>query len=272
MSGFVLEGEGVVSTAAVEIRASVDPDGSRIVWGSPDRTGGPGGWDLWQAERDRDGWVDAAPLPFDTDAKEFDPIFSADGRWLYFFSDRPGGVGGDDLYRVAVVDDGWGPPENLGPDVNTPGDEWAPTPSADGRALLFASDRHGSVGRHDLFQARWDGHRFQSPAPVPGVNTPEDEFDAAWLDGGRGLVFARSADVDEQPIRLWLARCDGEAYVDAAVWEVRGNPPDGAALGPVAVGRRSLLISGADPELRVGKLDIYRVTAPKLQGSTGCTP
>src|SRR5690606_17674968 len=118
--------------------------------------------------------------------------FSADGRWLYFFSNRPGGRGGDDLYRAPVQAHGFGAAENLGPAVNTPGDEWAPTVSADGKRLLFASDGHGGAGRHDLLVARWDGRAFVDPRPVAGIDSAEDEFDAAWLGDGRAIVFARS--------------------------------------------------------------------------------
>ena len=79
-------------------------------------------------------------------ANDFNPMFSADGRWLYFFSNRDGGRGGDDLYRAPVLADGsFGPVANLGPGVNSAGNEWAPTPSRDGRHLLFSSDGLGGA-------------------------------------------------------------------------------------------------------------------------------
>ncbi len=98
LSEFGIEGMGVVSTKADETRASVSPDGRRIVWASPDRAGGPGGGDLWQATL-RDGrWVEPQPLPapLNSPAADGDPFFSADGHWLYFASDRAGGHGGSD--------------------------------------------------------------------------------------------------------------------------------------------------------------------------------
>lgn len=269
-----LEGEGVVSTPASEVRGSVSPDGRRIVWGSTDRKGGAGGWDLWQARRLDGRWVDAQPLSVSSPANDFDPLFSADGRWLYFFSNREGGHGGDDLYRAPVLDDGgFGAAANLGAEVNGPGDEWAPTPSADGRHLLFASDSFAGAGRHDLFVARWDGKRFSAPRPVPGINTPADEFDAAWVAGGRSIVFARSANVEREPIRLWLAHCDGERYADAVPWTLPFNGEDGYTLGPTvdASRPREMLISGAASAPRAGRLDIYRVSAPETAGRDGCT-
>lgn len=270
---FGIEGMGVVSTADSEVRASVSPDGQRIAWGSTSRGGGPGGWDLWQA-RLRDGrWADAQPLSVNTPANEFDPVFSADGQWLYFFSNREGGFGGDDLYRAPVHEDGsLGPPENLGPGVNSQGDEWAPLPSSDGRHLLFASDGFGGAGRHDLFVARWDGSAFVDPRPVPGINTAQDEFDAAWLGDGRAIVFARSDDPASAPVRLWLAQCDGRSYVDAVPLPLSFNTADGTTLGPVVDLSRpgELLVSGSAPAPRAGRMDIYRMRAPQASGAPGC--
>lgn len=273
LSEFGIEGMGVVSTRASEIRGSVSPDGQHIVWGSTDREGGAGGWDLWQARLKDGRWQDARPLPLNSKANDFDPLFSADGRWLYFFSNRPGGVGGDDLYRAAVNADGsFGTPRNLGRGVNTRGDEWAPTPARDGRSLLFASDGHGGAGGHDLFVARWDGNAFVDAKPVAGVNTKADEFDAAWLGDGRTLVIARSQDPATKPVRLFLAHCDGARYADAGPLALSFNTPDATTLGPAVDWSKpgELLISGTAKSPRAGKLDVYRMKAPAVEGKAGC--
>lgn len=270
---FGIEGMGVVSTPAGEVRASVSPDGQRIVWGSRDRPGGPGGYDLWQATRQDGRWADPRPLPLDTPAKEFDPLFSADGRWLYFFSDRAGGQGGDDLYRAAVLKGGgYGPPENLGAGVNGKGDEWAPTPSRDGRHLLFASDGFGGAGGHDLLVARWNGAAFVDPAPVPGVNTPGDEFDAAWIGDGRAIVYAYARDIAKDPVRLMLAQCDGRAYADPQPWTLSFNGPQDNTYGPTVDPSRpgEVLVNGMAKAPKAGKQDIYRVRAPATTGKPGC--
>lgn len=270
---FGIEGMGVVSTPHVEVRASVSPDGQRIVWGSTDRPGGAGGWDLWQATQ-RDGrWQDPRPLAINSTANEFDPALSADGRWLYFFSNRDGGFGGDDLYRAPVLADGsFGEAESLGPGVNGKGDEWAPTPSLDGTRLLFASNSFGGAGRHGLFVARRDGEAFVEPTPVPGIDTVADEFDAAWLGNGRAIVFARSDDVENAPIRLWIAQCGGRAYAEARPLALSFNGEDGATLGPVVDLSKptELLVSGAAKGPKAGKLDIYRMRAPAVTGKDGC--
>lgn len=70
---------------------------------------------------------------------------TTDGRYLYFSSDREGGLGGMDLWVSERVDDGWGAPVNLGPPVNTAGDEARPFVTADGQELWF--DGPGRQGR-----------------------------------------------------------------------------------------------------------------------------
>lgn len=273
ISEFGIEGMGVVSTKASEVRATVSPDGQRIVWGSTDREGGPGGRDLWQATLKDGRWQDARPLPINTPAKDYDPLFSADGRWLYFFSDRPGGAGGDDLYRAQVLaDGGYGKAENLGPGVNTRGNEWAPTPSRDGRHLLFASDGRGGAGRQDLFVARWDGKAFIEPRPLPGVNSAADELDPAWLGNGEAVVFTRSKNVNDQPVRLFIAQCDGQRYDDVQPLKLSFNSEDGITFGPALDWNKpgELLVTGSAKSPRAGKYDIYRMKAPAATGKAGC--
>ena len=241
-SGFEPVGEssvflpGVVSSPYSEIRASVSPDGASVLWGSTDRAGGAGGWDIWISRRDHDGWSAPAAVSFDSAHNEFDPAFSADGTTVYFFSNRPGGFGGDDLWQAAFDprSGAFGEPRNLGPALNSAGDEWAPTPSADGALLLFASDGHGGAGRHDLFTSAWRDGAWQAAEPLAGeVNGTGDDFDAVFLDDGRVLVFARSDDVGAgQPIALWAATRAGGRYVGARRLDARVNVEGGWILGP----------------------------------------
>ena len=254
---------GVVSSAYSEIRASVSPDGCCVLWGGTDRPGGAGGWDIWISRRTQAGWSAPAAVAFDTRDNEFDPAFSADGRTVYFFSNRPGGLGGDDLWQVAFdpATGAFGEARNLGAALNSAGDEWAPTPSADGSLLLFASDGRGGAGRHDLFSSRWRDGAWQAAEPLAGdVNGAGDDFDAAFIDGGRVLVFARSQDVDTQPISLWAATLVDGRYVNARPLDARVNVEGGWILAPARDPTRPgvLLFSGRR-EGGPGAADIHQI-------------
>lgn len=190
LAEFGIEGIGVVSTRADELRATRSADGRRLVWAS-NRDGGAGGWDLWQATWQDPRWTEPRPLPLATMADEVDPFLSADGHWLYFASNRDGGHGGYDLYRAALLDDGgFGPAQNLGPALNGADDERSPALREDDGGLLLASNRAGGAGGWDLWSARRDGDGFAALRPMAGINGAGDGLDGAWLAGGRALVFA----------------------------------------------------------------------------------
>jgi hypothetical protein len=226
---------GLASTAYSEVRLTLSPDGRTALWFSRDRPGGPGGYDIWMSRRAPAGaWSPATPVPFNTPGRDFDPAFSPDGRAVYFCSDRPGGLGGDDLYRVAVTAEGFGRPEHLGPAVNSPAAEYAPMPSPDGSRLLFSSSRPGGAGRQDLYAARLDGDRFRPAQPLPGaVNTAADEFDATFLADGAAIVFARAPDLRTDRVDLVFARPTAGVYGHGVPLPPSVNSPDGDTYGPM---------------------------------------
>lgn len=106
------------------------------------------------------------------------PSVSPDGRTLYFVSDMPGGMGGKDIYRVRRGSAGsaWSQPENLGPDINTPGNEVFPFIHPDGN-LYFASNGHLTMGGLDIFKGipQADGSWVVSNLKYP-INSMADDF------------------------------------------------------------------------------------------------
>ncbi|MEJ7596324.1 MAG: hypothetical protein WKG01_00325 [Kofleriaceae bacterium] len=255
-----LVGDGV-SSAHVEIRFAVSPDGALRMWGSPDRPGGAGGWDLWTSRRTGGTWSAPEPASLNSAANDFDPAFSADGAYVYFFSNRPGGAGGDDIYRAPVAATGFGAVEHLGPEINTSGNEWAPCPALDGGGLLFATNR--APGKHDLYFAATRGTGFAAATPLPGaINTADhDEFDATYLADGTSIVFARSTDVENDPIELFVARRGPAGYDAGTPLANTVNVAAGYTLGPSIdlQDRQVLYFSGKRAEASAGKLDIYRI-------------
>jgi TolB protein len=203
----------VISSEFSEIRATRSPDGTMLLWSSTNRPGGPKGWNIWLSRRAENGWSAPEAVTFNSDANDFDPAFAPDGRFVYFFSNRPGGLGGDDIYRVAVNSKDFGAIDHLGREVNSAGDEWAPALSPDGKTLLFATNGRGGKGRHDLFTSKWGSGHWSEATPLPGaINTAVDEFDATFLADGKTIVFARSVNVESKPIMLNIATRGASGY------------------------------------------------------------
>jgi TolB protein len=225
---------GIASTEHAEIRLTISPDGETALWFSRNRPGGPGGYDIWISRRGADGWEDAEPVPFNTPGRDFDPAFSADGRFVYFSSDRAGSLGGDDIYRVAVIGGGFGAVEQLGPAVNSAGNEWAAMISPDGQKLLFSSNGRGGAGRIDLFVAPRAGDGFGAAIALPGaINTPADEFDATFLEDGETIVFSRAPDLSVDRIDLYVSSLRGGAYESGAVLPLSVNDAERDTYGPM---------------------------------------
>ncbi len=269
LAEFGIEGIGVVSTRADELRATRSADGRRLVWAS-NREGGAGGWDLWQATWQDQRWTDPRPLPLDTAADEVDPFLDADGRWLYFASNRKGGHGGFDLYRAALLDDGgFGPAQNLGTAINSTDDERSPALRGDG-TLLLASNRAGAAGGWDLWSARRAGDGFAMPQPMAGIDSPADELDGSWLAGGRAVVFARGN--GGGGAQLQLSHCRHGRWSAAEPLALSFNTADGdtrAALVDAST-PGELLVSGHARSPRAGGFDLYRMRAPASDGDDDC--
>ncbi len=106
---------------------------------------------IYSARKVNDTWSEIEDLSFnDNESNTAHPAISVDGKVLYFSSDRPGGMGGMDIWMVQRRGDDWGTPTNLGPMINTDGDETFPFIHADG-TLYFASNGHTGLGGLDLF-------------------------------------------------------------------------------------------------------------------------
>lgn len=104
------------------------------------------------------------------------PAISPDGKYLYYVSDAIGGQGGKDIYRSRLIGNDFGPMENLGPEINTPGDELFPY-VRDSVTLYFASNGHPGMGGLDLFKAtkdstgKWTVENMKAP-----INSMADDF------------------------------------------------------------------------------------------------
>lgn len=172
------------------------------------------------------------------------PAVSPDGKWLYFVSDMEGGLGGLDIWKIAIGEHGLGGVENVGAPINSPGDEMFPTfrPNGD---LYFSSNGHPGMGGLDLFCAKFDEEHPYEWRTIENLkypmNSPGDDFGMTFegvhnrgyfssnRGDGRGWDHIYSFECPEilQTVKGWVYEKDGYELPDGLVYMV-GN--DGTYL------------------------------------------
>ncbi len=123
--------------------------------------------------------------------------FTADGRELYFSSNKPGGYGGKDIYKIVKDEsESWGEPVNLGPDINSIYDEDFPFIHPDKKTLYFSSEGHNTIGGYDIFKTTLnDSAQWSEPENIgfPINTTKDDIYFVLSADGKKGY-FSSSRD------------------------------------------------------------------------------
>lgn len=148
---------GTINTPQNEAAQNISLDGEWLVFTANNRPDGFGNFDIYISYRTTSGWSEGENLGplVNSDQWESQPSLSPDKRDLYFASSRPGGFGGIDIYVSHLQPNGkWGRPENLGPGINTPGNEQCPFIHADNQTLYFTSNYWPGYGDEDLFFTR----------------------------------------------------------------------------------------------------------------------
>ncbi|MBO4820107.1 MAG: OmpA family protein [Prevotella sp.] len=175
-------------------------------------------------------------LTHDTLSSYAHPAVSPDGEWLYFTSDIPGGEGGLDIWRVRLTSSGMGGVENLGPTINTPGDEMFPAfrPNGD---FYFSSNGHPGMGGLDIFIASInDFGEYELEHPGYPLNSQGDDFGMTFegphnrgyfcsnRGDGRGWDHIYSFEKPEivQTVKGWVYEMDGYELPAGLVYMV-GN-------------------------------------------------
>jgi len=170
-----------------------------------------------------------------TTFNEQGPTLSNDELSLYFGSDRPGGIGGFDIWvsERACMDCAWETPQNLGPAVNTTSDETGPGLSIDGHLLFFRSTRPGGAGLGDIFLSKRRNPKddFGWGVPValgPDVNTAAAEAGAEFLqsaeDGAANLYFNRAPPGGTADLYAAAITRDGETRGPAVLISELSDP------------------------------------------------
>jgi flagellar motor protein MotB len=184
-----------LNTPQNEGAQSISSDGNYMFFTACDRAGGKGKCDIYFSGFDGSGWslpVNIGP-PVNTSYWESQPSISSNGNLLFFASNRPGGLGGMDLwYSVRSPGGKWSIPKNPGPVINTAGDEMSPFIHFDGKTLYFSSSGHPGMGGFDLYLSRMSlDSTFSVPVNLGyPINTYNDELGLMIDATGQNAYFS----------------------------------------------------------------------------------
>jgi chitodextrinase/ribosomal protein L24E len=160
-------------------------DGSKQGRRQPNRLG------IFTAMRSGSQWTDITPFEYNNpDYNLSYPFVSADGRYLFFCSDMPGGLGRYDIYVCENNDGRWSDPVSLGPEINSSAAEIHPFLHSSGR-LYFASDRTGGKGGLDIWSSSLSFGSWTKPVNLEEpINSESDDFAFYAAQGGMQGFFA----------------------------------------------------------------------------------
>lgn len=249
----LLEENEMINTTSDEGTATLSESGDLMIFTRCryDKTKDLGA-ELFKANQSRGEWSEPTLIELVGDSLiAAHPSLSADGSKLYFVSDRPGGYGGKDIWVANDKGGAFDKPENLGPEINTPGDEMFPFIRENGD-LFFSSNYHPGIGGLDIFKAtredeksKWKVENMKAP-----VNSPGDDFGIGFIKGEveKGLFSSnrkgsRSDDIYSFYLPPKLFNASGEIFnketnqrIDGAMIRIIGT--DGTNLKMRADGGR----------------------------------
>ena len=207
--------DGNINSNDNEGALNISQDGQWLIFTGCNFQNGFGSCDLFISYLTTEGWSAPENLGpnFNTEFWESAPSLSPDKRDLYFSSNRPGGYGGNDIYVSHRMENGrWSAPENMGPHINTGGDESTPFIHADNSSLYFTSNGLPGYGGSDLFVVRKTATGAWGIPENLGypINTIEDEGSLIVAADGKTAYYASD-------------RADSHGLLDLYSFELRND-------------------------------------------------
>ena len=224
-----------INTVGNEGAQQISADGNTLVFTGCNRRDGFGKCDIYFARKNVYGqWGRPYNAGNVVNGKSADkqPCLSPDGRYLYFASDRAGGLGKMDIWVSELDANGrWGKPKNLGAPINTPGDDICPFIHPDNQTLYFSSDGHPGLGRKDIFMSRLDsaGHWVEPVNLGYPINSHRDEIGLVVDNKGVTAYFSSNINSDTKNIYTFelpeAVRPTPVSYVSGLVTDAQTNLP-----------------------------------------------
>lgn len=245
-----------INTPGNEGAQFLSADGQTLYYTSCEELGGFGSCDIYRSERQGESWSPAANLGSPVNGASWDsqPSVTPDGLTLFFASNRSGGMGGKDIWYSRFLPSGrWSQPKNVGPLVNTAGDEQSPFLHPDGATLYFSSTGHPGLGDADLFLTRLDLDGDWTEAVNLGypINTPAHEGSLAVSADGITAYMASDREDSRGALDLYAFELPEElrptpvTWVKARVTDRDSRKPLAAAVRLVDLNKDSVLLEAS---------------------------
>ena len=259
---------GNINTNMNEGAQNISQDGQWLIFTGCNFPDGFGSCDLYISYLTAEGWSTPENLGNRINSEFWDtaPSLSPDKRDLYFASSRPGGYGGSDIYVSHRTASGrWSEPENLGPGINTAGDENTPFIHADNQTLYFTSNGHPGYGGDDLFLSRKGEKGKWGETENLGypINTIENEGSLVIAADGKTAYYASDRSDSRGGLDLYTFELRKDVRPLRTLW-VKGKVFDAKTKKglPSAVELTELESQEAISRLQTDETGNYLITLP----------
>jgi outer membrane protein OmpA-like peptidoglycan-associated protein/Tol biopolymer transport system component len=260
---------GNINTNENEAAQSISLDGQLLIFNGCNFPNGLGSCDLYISYLTPDGWGNPENLgdSVNTEFWESGPSLSPDKKDLYFSSNRPGGYGGSDIYVCHRKLNGhWSEAVNMGPGINTAGDEATPFIHADNQTLYFNSSGQPGYGGNDLFLSRKSPDGSWGNAVNLGypINTIEDEGSLVVAADGRTAYYASDRADSRGELDLYTFGLPEDVRPAQTLW-VKGKVFDRSTRKglPSSVELTDLSSRAVISNLQTDETGNYLITLPK---------
>lgn len=226
----------VINSPYNEGSACLNSDGTLLIFARCDAPDGYGSCDLYMSRYENGRWQKPQNLGASLNSPYWDshPFLVGDSL-LFFASNRPSGFGQSDIYLTRLREDGtWAPPENLGPQINTIGDEVTPYFYEPYQTLYFSSTGQPfGYGGYDIYKSRWLQTFWEEPRNLgPLVNTDGDEYYFTIDSRGSKIYYARASRREPRNFDLYSFELPMEARPDA-ITKLAGHLVDSVSGQPL---------------------------------------
>lgn len=250
--------KGIVNSSYDEGVATIGADGRSIYFTycttSPvtDKTA-----EAYTSQKSGDEWANPQKLALvpDSTIMQAHPVVTPSDDYVYFVSDMAGGMGGKDIWRVAKKGMEFGEPENLGPPINTAGDECFPYFRGDG-TLYFSSTGHPGMGGLDLFKAvvgpygNWEVTSMGVP-----MNSSYDDFGITFSSQAERGLFSSNRGDPRGIDHIWEFDCpEVFTYIEGSVASSIGDPLQSSQLrvvGNKGTNERVMILRDGSYKVRI---------------------